>query len=189
ALGRWTDALADARRSERIAREVRDPRLQSRIAAELGSQLRNQGMGEEAEPWLRLALQKADEVGDASLRPMPLYQLGGLLWTRGDLQEAGRLWKSSLTTAQRTGDERAQGFGYNGLGILALCRGDSMEARRHLEQSAQIFERLGMLAPLSIVRLNLAELLLSTGLLRKALQIAEETVAKAREVQHPHGIA
>lgn len=189
ALGSVTDAEQALRTAESLAKDVRDPRLLSRVAAELGQQLRSRGANAEAERMLRVALQKAQEVGDASLRPLPLYALGAILWTRGDLEEAERLWKDCLATAQKVSDDRATGFGYNGLGLLAICRGDSAEARRLLEQSAELFERLGMLAPLSIARVNLVELYLSTGILRKAMALADRTVEQARETHHPHGIA
>jgi len=188
-LGDWVEALSSVRRAEALAREVRDARLQSQILAELGLQLRNQGLLDEAEDALREALAKADEVGDPSLRPMPMYQLGALLWTHGDLPEAERMWRQVLTLAQQAGNERMLGYGYNGLGILAASQGDTIGARSHLEHSAGLFEELGMLGALAIAHVNLVELYLSTGLLRKALDLADRTVARAREVNHPHGIA
>ena len=188
-LGNWEAALAAARRAKKIADQLRNSRLLSRVAAELGNQLRGIGEVDEAERLLRLALDRAAETGDASLRPMPLYQLGGIVWARGDLDQAETLWREALKTAQDIGDERSTGYGFNGLGILAICRGSSMEARRHLEQSAKLFERLGMLAPLAISRINLAELYLSAGILRKALALTERTIAQSREVHHIHGTA
>ncbi|TNE86982.1 MAG: hypothetical protein EP330_20450 [Deltaproteobacteria bacterium] len=188
-LGRWQEAVSDAKRAEQLAWLVRDSRLIAEISSELGSQLRTQGPVEEAEKYLRQALAKAEEVGDPRLRTLPLYQLGGLVWGSGDLEQAEALWKDAAQTAQRTGDERALGYAYNGLGILAICRGASSDARNHLEQSAANFERLGMLGALTIARVNLVELYLSTGVLRKAMQLADRTVAQAREVNHPHGIA
>lgn len=188
-LGNWAFALEEVRAAESLANDVGDARLQSRVLAELGNQLRGRGQTDEAEAALRKALQRAQEAGDPTLRPMPLYQLGALVWGMGDLVEAEKLWREALATAQRTGDERAMGYGYNGLGILAFCKGDSVEARKQLEQSAELFERLGMLGALSIARVNLVDLYLSTGILRKALALADRTVAQAREVHHPHGIA
>ncbi len=187
-LGDWAQALVEVRRAELLARDVRDPRLQSRIATELGVQLRGKGEVGEAEATLRMALQRAQDANDPALRPTPLYQLGALLWGRGDLAEAERLWRESLTTAQRTSDERAMGYGFNGLGILALCKGDSAEGRRQLEQSSELFERLGLFAPLTIARVNLVELYVCTGLIRKALQLADRTADQAREVHYPHGL-
>ncbi len=188
-LGQWSDALDEARTAERVAGKTLDVRLQSRVLAELGSQLRDQGELAGAERALRDALDKAKAIGDTSLRPTPLYRLGAILWGKGDLDGAERCWQESLETAQQTGDARATGFGFNGLGILAFCRGQSAEARTQLEQSAKLFEELGMLAPLGIARINLSELYLSTGILRKALQLAERTVSQAKETRAPHGMA
>ena len=188
-LGRWEEALQSARAADNIASELGDARQMSRIAAVLGDLLRSRGNLDESEAQLRRALQLADSVGDHDLKPMPLYWLGGLLWARGELERPERLWNDALAAAQRCSDDRASGYGYNGLGILAICRGKSIEARRNLEQSASIFEGLGMLGPLAIAQVNLTELYLSMGILRKAIQLAERTIGKAREVHHAHGIA
>ncbi|MFT7522052.1 MAG: tetratricopeptide (TPR) repeat protein, partial [Kiritimatiellia bacterium] len=189
ALGQWDEAHTNAHRAAEIAELVRDPHLQSRILAEIGQQLRSHGTNRKAEPWLREALEKAEISNDPSLLTGPMYQLGAILWAKGNLDEAEKMWRGSLQTAQRVHDERAMGFGYNGLGILSFCTGQSMEARRHLERSAELFEGLGMLAPLAIARVNLAELYHATGILKKALALAERTVAQAREVHHPLGTA
>lgn len=189
ALGQWSTGLQEARRAERVAALTMDTRLQSRVAAELGSQLRDQGDVDDAKTALRTALDKAAAIGDTALRPAPLYQLGSLLWADGDLDSAEACWREALTTAAAIRDERAIGMGYNGLGLAAFCKGSPVEARGHWEQAARTFEELGMLGPLSIARVNLSEVYLSTGILRKALQLAERAVAQAREMQHPHGMA
>ncbi len=188
-LGQPGRALEATQRAEQLALALRDPRLQSRVALELGTQLRNQGRIEEAEASLRAAIARAEEAGDQRLQTGPLYQLGGVLWGKGDLEGAERKWKATLQLATQIGDERAQGYGYNGLAILAICRGQSLEARKHLEQSARLFEQLGMLGPLVIARGNLVELYMNTGILRKALVLADRTVAQADEVGHAQGAA
>ncbi len=189
ALGQLPNAVAATQLAQSLARSVRDPGLESRVASELGSQLRKQGSLESAEDQCRLAIQRAEESGDQCLLPRPLYQLGGILWTKGDLEGAEQMWRRSLQIAQQVGDERAQGNGYNGLAILAICRGQSMDARRWFEQSATLFERLGMLAPLVIARVNLIELYLNSGILRKALALSDRTLSQAEEASHPQGIA
>jgi len=188
-LGQLDEAVQATRQAEELAEELRDERLRSRVAHELGVQLRNQGHNAEAETLLRQALQLGDDTGDQSLLPGPMYQLGGILWGRGDLKGAEHLWKQCLYIAGRIGDERARGHGYNGLAILALCRGMSMDARKHFEESAAAFERLGMLGPLVVSRVNLVELYLNTGRLKKAIALADRTVSQSREVHHQHGIA
>jgi tetratricopeptide (TPR) repeat protein len=187
AVGRPGAALKAATAAADLAGLVADPGLESRIYCEIGEQLRTRGECDSARPWLQRALDRAAAAHDPSLRPNPLYQLGAVDWTRGDLSGAEQKWREALTTAESIGDERAVGFGYNGLGILALCTGQTMEARRQLERSAEVFERLGMLAPLAIARVNLCELYHATGLLQKAEQLAESTLAQAREVNHPLG--
>lgn len=188
-LGKWDDALASARDAQQLADLVPDAGLQARIYAEYGNQLRNRGRIDEAESALRTALLRADDAGEPALRPMPLYHLGAIVWARGDLAAAERMWNDVVSAAQSAGDDRALGFGYNGLGILAVCQGATAQARSHLEQSAALFSELGLLDALAIARVNLVELYLSSGILNKALGLAERTVAQAREVDHPHGIA
>jgi serine/threonine protein kinase/tetratricopeptide (TPR) repeat protein len=188
-LGRWEKAAQTGRRALDIARPLNIHELLSRIAAHLGFVLRQTGDTTEAKKLLIEALHQADIIGDARLRPMPLYHLGALAWAAGDMEECEKVWHEALDTATKTKNDRARGFGYNGLGILCLCGGDSISARKHLERSAKLFEGLGMLGPLSIVRVNLVELYICTGILRKALALAERTIAQAREVHHPHGIA
>ncbi|MBA2320258.1 MAG: protein kinase [Deltaproteobacteria bacterium] len=187
-LGQIDGAVESTRQAEGLARAVRDPRLQSRVATELGVQLRHQGRVEDAESALRQAIEKAEESGDQSLVPAPQYQLGGILWARADLAGAEACWKASLAVATRLGDERSQGYGYNGLGILAICRGQVVEARRHVEASATLFERLGILGPLVIARVNLIELNLNTGMLKDAAALADKTIQQAQEVHHQHGV-
>ncbi|MEN0065760.1 MAG: protein kinase [Myxococcota bacterium] len=188
-LGQLPEAVRNTERAQALARILRDPGLQSRVAAELGSQLAQQGQMEAAEEQSRLAIQRAEESGVRSLLSRPLYQLGAVLWTRGDLNRADELWRRALDIAESVGDERAVARGYNGLGVLAICRGQSLDARRWLEKSAEVFERLGMLAPLVITRVNLIELYLNSGALKKALALADRTLAQAEEVSHGQGIA
>ncbi len=188
-LGELKDAVAATQEAQRLARLVRDPRLESRVATELGTQLRQQGHQDGALEQLELALRRAEEAGDQTLLTQPLYEIGGLRWSQGNLTAAEQSWRRVLQLALQVGDERAEGQAYNGLAILAVCRGQSMEARRLLEQSATSFERLGMLGPLVIARINLIELYSNMGLLRKALSLAERTLGQAEEVGHPQGLA
>jgi len=189
-LGRLDDALGDFHEAEELAKKLDDNRLHSRVAGHLGILLRNMGSHQEdAERYLRTATVCAEAAGDETLLCQPMYHLGGVLWGQGDLQGAERCWNRTLAIATRVGDRRAQGLGWNGLGILALCRGKSLEARRFLERSTNTFEELGMLDRLVISRVNLIELYLQMGLLKKALTLSSETLSHAREVHHPHGVA
>jgi len=61
--------------------------------------------------------------------------------------------------------------------------------RRFLEQSVAVAETHGLMERLTIARINLVELYHLTGNLRKGLDLADKTVAQAREFHHPYGIA
>ncbi len=186
-VGRWQDSLSAANEALRLAQLLRDPALEARVSTELGNQLRNQGRTPEAQKMLERALERADRARSPELRAEPLYHLGAIAWSAGDLSGAQQRWEEALRTAEASSDARALGQAYNGLGIVAFCKGQSPEARRLLERSAEQFEQLGMLAPLAITQVNLVELYLSMGILRKALQLAEQTLGRVREVRHRHG--
>lgn len=188
-LGQWTRAIADTRRALSLAEEVGEVHLLARVHSELGHQLRNAGDVTEAELALRTGLRYARQSGDETLQPNPLYLLGGLRWSQGHLDEAERLWSEASDIAERLGLDRELGRVENGLGLVAICRGELATARTHLERSSELLDRLGILGPLAITRVNLVELYLSSGTLRRALELSEQTVSQAREVAHTHGIA
>jgi tetratricopeptide (TPR) repeat protein len=188
-LGRWAEVPDELARAGDLGRELGDERLMSRAAAALGAQARHRHDVDEAEARLLEALRLAERVGEASLRVTPLNGLGAIAWSRGDLEGARRWWVEELAVGEATREPRSLGYGYNGLGLVALCKGQSAEARRCFEQSAEIFERIGLLGPLAVSRVNLVEIHHFTGNLRRGLELAERTCATARETDHPLGLA
>jgi tetratricopeptide (TPR) repeat protein len=188
-MGQWREAGSALERADRLARQLDGARLQSRTAEALGNFYRRNLRIEDALTHLTEALLLADQVSDQRLRVAPLYGLGSIYWSQERLEDARQHYLNSLTVAGAIDDERYLGMGYNGLGLVAICRGQSTEARKYLEQAAQIMERVGLLGNLSITRVNLVELSHCTGNLRKGLQLADKTVANAREVSHPLGVA
>ncbi len=189
ALGEAATAVEHVTVAQRTARMVKEPKLEARVATELGTQLRQAGRVDDAVRELRSAVEQAELAGDQTLLPLPLYELGVVRWSQGDLAEAEAHWRRGLSIAQQIGDERAQARGLNGLAILALSRGQQLDARKWLEQATTTFERLGMLSPLVVSRVNLIELYVNTGVLRKAQSLAERTFAQSDEVGLPEGVA
>jgi tetratricopeptide (TPR) repeat protein len=188
-LGRWAEVPEGVQRARELARLLDDDRLASRAEAALGALARHSHDLAKGESHLVEALRLAERAGDARLRVMPLNGLGAAVWSRGDLEQARRWWVEELAVGESTQDERALGYGYNGLGLVALCKGQAAEARRCFEQSAEIFERMGLLGPLAVARVNLVEIHHFTGNLRRGLELAEKTIATARETDHPLGVA
>ncbi len=188
-LGRWTEVGVALERALELGREITEERLLSRVHTALGKKARHDGDVELSESENREALRLAEKVNDPALRVMPLHGLGGVHWIRGDLEGARRYWVEALAVGESTRDERSLGWGYNGLGLVALCKGQAGEARRYFEQSAEVFERVGLLGPLSMARVNLVEIHHFTGNLRRGLELAEKTCQLARETHHPLGMA
>ena len=187
-LGRshGNDDLADA---IALATELGDDRMLSRAFTSRGQQARQLHDLALAESSFSEALVLADRLGESALRVKPLNGLAGTLWSRGDLEGARQWWAEALKVGEQTMDQRGLGFGTNGLGLVALCKGQAAEARKYFEQSADIFEKLGLLAPLATARVNLVEIHHFTGNLRRGLELAERTLAQARETGHQLGIA
>jgi serine/threonine protein kinase/tetratricopeptide (TPR) repeat protein len=189
ALGQVDDALKSIQTAADLADKVGDPGLQSRVATELGMRLRGRGEHRRGAEQLERAIRKAREAGDQTLLPPALYHQASLSWASGDLSRALELWEEALAIATTVGDAKNAAWANNGLGIGNTCAGDSLAGRRHFEQAAKQMETLGMVGPLSIIRCNLAEVYISTGILRKALAEIDKAIAQSREVGHVHGVA
>ncbi len=188
-MGRWADAGQALALADGLARLVADDHLKAQTAAELGTYYRFLHRMDEARAHFTEALSLAERVGDPRLRPIALHGLGAVHWSQGDLDQSRHYMLEGLSVAGAVHDDKALGHCYNGLGLAAMCRGQSSDARKYLEQSASTFEKLGLLAQLAIARINLVELCHLQGNLRKGLQIADRTIAQAREVHHSLGIA
>jgi serine/threonine protein kinase/tetratricopeptide (TPR) repeat protein len=188
-LGDWAGALREHSAADRLGMQIDDVRIRTVALTELGNLARRQLRIEDAESNLSEALALATKLGDHKLRVMPLLGLGAVRWARGDLDGSRQIWLEGMVAANAAANEEARGRALNGMGLVAFCRGQAAEARRHLEDASDIFNRLGKLSPLVIVRVNLVELYHCTGNLRKGLQLADRTIAQAREISYSYGIA
>jgi len=187
--GDWDAAEAAAAEADRLATEVGEATLLAHTATERAVQARRVRRLEEAEAHLQRALAHASEARDPRLEVLPYYESGAVSWARGDLDGARDDFLRALSSAEASHDERSLAVAYNGLGILSFCNGQSAEARRNFDRAIEISERELLLERLLICRTNLVELFHVTGNLRKGLELADRTVAHAREVAHPFGLA
>ncbi len=188
-LGDWAAAREAVESADALARDLGDLNLQTRTATELAVQARRHLRFDEALEHLRRALQLAEVLGDKRLQIVPLYEYGAVQWSRADLDAARDYFTRALASSEAYQDERALALGTNGLGLISLCKGQSTEARRYFEQSMAVCEKHGMMDRLTVARINLIEVYHLTGKLRKGLDLADRTVAHAREVAHRYGIA
>jgi len=188
-LGRWDEARRSITEADDLARDLGDLALQARTATELAVQARRHLQLDEAQTQLRRALQLAEVLGDKRLQIVPLYEYGAVQWSRADLDAAADYFTQALASSEAYQDERSLALGTNGLGLISLCKGQSADARRYFEQSMEVCDKHGMMERLTIARINLIEVFHLTGNFRRGLQLADRTVAHAREVGHRFGIA
>ena len=188
-LGDWPAAREAVRGADDLARDLNHLHLQTRTATELAAQARRHLKYDEALDHLQRALQLADILGNRRLQIEPLYEYGAIQWSRANLDAAQEYFTRALASSEAYQDERALALGTNGLGLISMCKGQSTEARRYFEQSMAVCEKTGMMDRLTVARINLIEVYHLTGKLRKGLDLADRTVAHAREVAHRYGIA
>jgi len=188
-LGQWPEARKSITEADELARDLGDLGLQARTATELAVQARRHLQLDEAQTQLRRALQLAEVLGDKRLQILPLYEYGAVQWSLADLDAAANYFTQALASSEAYQDERSLALGTNGLGLISLCKGQSADARRYFEQSMEVCDKHGMMERLTIARINLIEVFHLTGNFRRGLQLADRTVAHAREVGHRFGIA
>ncbi len=188
-LGDWPAAREAVRCADDLAQDLNDLHLQTRTATELAAQARRHLQYDHALDHLRRALQLAEILGNRRLQIEPLYEFGAIQWSRANLDAAQEYFNRALASSEAYQDERALALGTNGLGLISMCKGQSTEARRYFEQSMAVCEKNGMMDRLTVARINLIEVYHLTGKLRKGLDLADRTVAHAREVAHRYGIA
>ena len=124
-------------------------------------------------------------VGDETLLSDPMYQLGGMLWGQGDLDGAERCWRRALTLPWKISDARGWvGTGLNSLFAVVVARSapeyrtlrDDLRGTRHARSPGDQPSESDRVVP-------------QMGLLKKALTLADHTIRRSEEVQHPHGVA
>lgn len=187
-LGRWSDAGSEATRADQLALELGEDRLLAATATELGRQARRVPDLAEAERQLKRALTHIQAAGDRRLAAVPLYECGAVLWARGQVDAAREYWLEARALAETFQDERGLAMVCNGLALLAIAEGNTAEARRQLEQAVQVAIDHGLVERLAVSRTNLVELFHSTGNLRRAIELADQTVNEAREAGHLLGV-
>ena len=186
--GRWDEAVDEGTFALELPAIQTDASLTARLRTLLGELERNRGRLENAREHLVSAVDAARRTERPDLEPRALYQLGATCWATGHPEQAEQHWRDVLERSQRLGDGRAEGLAHNGLGILEICNGNPHAARRLLETAVDIFRDVGMVSYIFIAQVNLIELCLSIGSLRRAWQLTENTTEQAREVGHRHGI-
>jgi tetratricopeptide (TPR) repeat protein len=115
-------------------RTIEAESIRTEALGRMGSALRGAGRYQEAEDWLRRAMQRAERYGQRL--PTALNRLGVLYQCTGDFPEAERLYRQALGLATTDSDEAADA--YRNLGALAHTRGCYAEGEANAHRAWQI---------------------------------------------------
>jgi tetratricopeptide (TPR) repeat protein len=113
------------------------------------------------------------QAAPTEIRARAVGNLTFATYLMGDFTRARELAELELALAHETGEERLVGMALNSLSAPALALGDIEQARRALEQAGPLLEDVDPRSA-AVNRVNLADILLTTGDYDKATRLCEE---------------
>ncbi len=150
-----------------------------RAATVLGAAGLRLGRADEAQGWLRQALELAKKTGDPHDIASALDNLGILARGRGDLDEALRLYRQALLKHRELGDAGDMAVCLNNQGVVHILRRELDAAQEVLRDARQLCERHGLPSTRVMVEVNLATVAM---LLRRSRTGGATCAAGARTV-------
>jgi tetratricopeptide (TPR) repeat protein len=151
------------------------------LSGNLGVIYQTRGDLDEAERWLRKALEIFEKLGRLEDMAIQYGNLGLIYRTRGDLDEAERWLRKELEIEEKLGRLEGMANAYGNLGLIYRTRGDLDEAERWHRKSLEIEEKLGRIEGMASDYGNLGGIYRTRGdlgeaerLHRKALEINEK---------------
>jgi DNA-binding NarL/FixJ family response regulator len=140
--GDYEQALAFARQSLALGRQLADRRGTARALGLMGWVAHQQGDRDKAGPLLEEALALARESGDERTIARTLLFLSDLHLRRAAHNEAATLLQESLGFYQRMGDGWSMAWAFSGLGEVARLQGDYRRAEAHFRLSLSLYQEL-----------------------------------------------
>ncbi|PWK85011.1 DNA-binding SARP family transcriptional activator [Lentzea atacamensis] len=201
-LFRYFDASglnADAYKIHRLGRQaavrIGDHGGEARALVNIGLVYWHQGLLDQAEEHLRLALGRYADVHDDIGRACAHKNLGVVLWRRGDLQEATEHLMEALVIYRRLVDPLGQAEALGNLGLVHQSLDQLDLALAHHQQALTLFERIGYrvgeayaLNDLGIVHLRSGQPAEAAEKLRRALDHFRRIGERAGETEALNGL-
>ncbi len=174
---------------ESLQQAVQNPRLdpheKAHIEHELGRVAWRRGHTQDAENYLKRALELQRQHGDAPLNiAKTLYNLGTLMLERGNLTEARELFTAALEIRQREApNSLAVAHTLMGMGFVAFYEQQFQEARRLFADARTLYESLRAEAvdlsraftALGLVAVEVGELEPAQALLEQARRLQQDS--------------
>jgi tetratricopeptide (TPR) repeat protein len=166
-----------------------------RAATVLGAACLRLGRSDEAQGWLREALELAKKTGDPHDIASALDNLGIVARGRGDLDEALKLYRQALQKHRELGDAGNMAACLNNQGVVHILRRELDAAREVLSDARQLCERHGLPSTRVMVEVNLANVAMYSGApelavshARQALELSAQTGQRANAVDARHAL-
>jgi non-specific serine/threonine protein kinase len=134
------------------------------------------------------SLRLAEESGDRPAVAKALWELGITASMQGKEVEAEALQQQSLAMSRKHGARLTTASALDNLGIHAFHRGEYGLAHSYWQESHDIFRALGFEVGLTMSLLHLAAVASQTDQ-NRAMSLATEAVAKARQTRHSGNVA
>ncbi len=179
--GNYSEALAHNIKALEAAKERQDWML-------MGIHLNNAGRiyhrlgeyGTALRHFMR-SLELRSRVGDRTGEGFTLYGIGLVQAYLGNYGDAQTAFQQSLDIRQAIDDERGQSYSIYGLGLAAKGLGQFAEAQSFLEKAEVIQAKLGLKGERATTLSVLAEVLLESGRIERALSVSAEAAALVDE--------
>jgi non-specific serine/threonine protein kinase len=140
--GDYEQALAFAKQSLALSRELEDQRGTARALGLIGWIIHWQGDREKADALLEEAVSLARESRDDRTIARTLLFLSDLRLRQAAHKEAATLLQESLEFYQRVGDRWNMAWAFAGLGEVGRLQGDHKRAVAHLQLSLTLYQEL-----------------------------------------------
>ncbi|MBS1250074.1 MAG: Photosystem I assembly protein Ycf3 [Chloroflexi bacterium] len=156
----------------------------AKIKNEIGWIHFRQGEGEQAERYLREALEIVQGSSHYQVIASILNRLGGVYFQKGELAQAADFLRKSLVLQEEIGDLAAVARSYNNLGLLEWRRENWDNALKNYEQSMELNASLGDIEATIHLQGNIGILYIDKGDLRQAKYHLEQCLNKACDIGH-----
>ncbi len=182
---RLADGRAQLEKALRMAGDAKNTHQQIRTLLQLSTVSWNEGKTVQAKQYAAEAIESAQANDIRSLATNGLIDLGYAFMSRGELEESGKSLKQALEFAQvdkaRLGEARA----LLALGNLHLQQDNPDDAIRCLSRARDFYQESGYQRQTSTCLLLLARANRQKGEYDTSLQVSEQTLQLARDLNDP----
>lgn len=185
--GDFQQALSSLNKAQDISSKLEVEEIlreQAQIQNDIGWLHFRQGELEEAEIYLRNALNLVEETPHYDVIASILNRLGGIYYQKDDLEQASKHVSKSLILREEIGDTAEVARSYNNLGLLNWKQGNWDQALENFERSVEFNESLGDVEAILLLHTNIGLLETDRGNLQKAFTSLNKSLDGAKRIGH-----